>query len=677
MSAVCLASRLILRSADSFSRSIRFFHSQMPNKTIREYGGWTHALGTKFVTQGGGLYKGYSEFQLAQNGTLFTTKTKSENGFKTLFRRNSNTTEWIELKTVGSVKNSVNEYGAAAFYAVAEENYVYTAENAIHWFRDGEEKSFTQSDCQFADLRVHDDSLYCVVENRQQKEYTQLIGRFNWNHPEKFEVIASGDDFYASPRVSSNGRSLIYMSWNEPNMPWDKTTLHVVRFGDDGNVLENRPLLSQFESADFNFQAVQWKNDDEYFFISDFEGYWNVYKAHLQDDKPELVASAAPFDIGDAQWCIGQDHFYAWNKDYIVYQDCRRLYAKPLNKDAQPFVLAEGDYTHFTQIHLDDTNTVFCVASGPMKAETILQIDITDHKTTVLDTVMDTAALNRYGNFEPERFVCEVGDPDGKKWKVESFFFSPSNPHNCGPRDRAPPVIILAHGGPTGQAYGVLDRKKLFFLSHGFALCDVNYRGSTGFGRDFRRALYGQWGEGDVRDLCETAKALINQKKIDPNNIFIMGGSSGGYSLLRVLYREPKLFKGAVCSYGFADLFALAAESHRFERAYNYRLIAPAEDKDTWNERNMSDKLESIKTPVQLFHGKSDPVVSWKQSEDIRANLKKNGVHCDLVLFDDEGHGFRNASTIEEVLKLGLIFMTENMGVYPMFDDIQDPGAHL
>ncbi|KAI6177607.1 Acyl-peptide hydrolase [Aphelenchoides bicaudatus] len=604
-------------------------------------------LDAAFVTSG--KFKGFADLQVAKDGTIFAVKVQSSDGFRALLKREQSDLEWSPIETKAGVKNAVNEYGGTGLYAFTKSNFAYTSGPTIFWNQNGAIAEFSRPDCHFADLNFHDQHLYCVVEDRSKN--SQSIGRFDFKQPDSFDVVAKGYDFYSTPRISPDGKQLLYVAWNDPNMPWDATQIHLV----DLAAGKDTKLLPTNANASTNYQSLQWKtNSESFYFISDENNFWSLYEYCLKSNNHKLVASISNGDLAEAVWNIGDDRFYSFNSNVIIYRDDKQLYAKFLDTGKE-HKIGSADFTQYSRLFVTESNTVYCIASGPLESEALLEIHVKE------DGSSESAGIEA-----PESIVFNVVGANGEKIPIEGFYYTPLNASS----DQKAPLIMLAHAGPTTRTSISLDKKKLFYRSHGFALFDINYRGSTGYGRAFRDHLYNNWGDIDIIDVCEGAKHLIDKGRADKNNVFIVGSSASGYGVLRALYKEPHLFKAAVCSYGFSDLLGLATETHRFEKAYNYHLIAPESDQKVWQERTMVDKLDKIQTPLLLYHGKDDPVVPYQQSVQIHDQLKKKGIKTDLVLFDGEGHGFRKAENVNAVLEGTLSFFKESMAS-------GDPSSHI
>ncbi|CAD5222215.1 unnamed protein product [Bursaphelenchus xylophilus] len=649
----------------------------MSQKQVKPFGSWDFSLPTSFVTSG--EFKGFPELQLTQDGTVYLLKQLSSNGSRVLFRKTLGSSDFERVPVEDKIKNGVNAYGALSVFARSKDEFVYTSPSKITWVRHGEKRSFQAEKKELGDLNIYKDHVYALVEDKNVRPSTQSIARFDFNNPEDELTIAEGYDFYASPRVSPDGQYLLYTGWNDPNMPWDATTVHLVDL--NKNPKTSIRVLPHDEKALTNYQAIQWAPDSKsFYFISDHEDSWIIYNYNIENNFIHRVASVHGADLGDAIWQIGDDKFYAVNENYVIYSANEVLFKKNVKTEEVSSIEIPG-FNTFNKIFIDSNDNVVCLAQGPVKGDTVLHITQDNH-LHILDQAYDSTVLEEYGFGEYKLLNYDVFDEKtGEKFVISGYFYSPVNPHFEGPPDEKPPVILMAHGGPTAQTKPTFDKKKAFYQSKGFAIFDINYRGSTGKGRYFRDALYGKFGQADVQDVCDSIKFLSEGgpalEFINPDKVFITGGSAGGYLLLRALARNPEAFRAGACSYGFCDIYALCSEDHKFEYAYNYALISPKEDSKTWEERNMTDKLDRIKTPLMLFHGKEDPVVPYAQSISIYEALKKNNIPTGLELFEGEGHGFRSKPVIEKVLDTTYNFFCEALGVTPGKSEALPPGKSI
>ncbi|CAD5216927.1 unnamed protein product [Bursaphelenchus okinawaensis] len=633
----------------------------MVGKEVRDFGSWDCSLDATFVTSG--TYKGFPELQQTQDGTVFVLKQQTRDGSRLLFRKLPEEQEFKQIPCLSPIKNGVNAYGALAFFAKSNDEYAFTSPAKITWIRpDSEPFVIEKENVEFGDLFIHDNYLYALMEDKAHKPSEQSIIRIEYGKEGLF-AMAKGYDFFGSPRVSPDGQYLTYLAWDNPNMPWDATTVHLVEL--QKNPTTAIRILPHLEQASTNYQSIQWAPDSQsFYFISDHNDFWMIYNYEVATNEIHRVAFEHEADLGDAIWQVGDDKFYSVNANFVIYTAKEALYKKNLKSGEITEIKIPG-FNTFSKIFINSDNVIVCLAQGAVKGDTILTID-EKNQVALIDEVFNSSPLEQYGFGQYKLLDYLVKSDDGELFVVTGYFYPPVNPRFEGPEDEKPPVIIMAHGGPTAQTRPTFDKKKAFYQSKGFAIFDINYRGSTGRGRRYRDALYGQFGDADVNDVLSGINFLRDQGEfINPKAVFITGSSAGGYLLLRALMYNRKAFRGAACSYGFSDIKALCSEDHKFEHAYNFHLIGPKDDEAIWRERTMKGKLDMIRTPTIFFHGKEDPVVPFTQSIDVYEELWSNKVKTALELYEGEGHGFRIKENVEKTLNRTYNFFCDVLQVDP------------
>jgi dipeptidyl aminopeptidase/acylaminoacyl peptidase len=467
-------------------------------------------------------------------------------------------------------------------------------------------------------------------------------------------VLIGGHDFFAAPRLSPDGRWLVWLTWDHPNMPWNGTTLWLSEF--DGAAAITEPLIIAGSASESVFQP-EWSPDGRaIFFVSDRSGWWNLYRFDLASRTTEPLAPMVA-EFGVPLWKLGAVTYACAGPDRIVCayssSGIGQLALLDLeSKVLQPF---ETPFTDFSSVRANGDRAVFRAgASNHPASIVILDLRSGEHRVLKKETdLLDQPGL-RVADYLSTVRPVEFPTTDGNT--AYGLFYQPNNPDYVGLPDELPPLLVKCHGGPTASASSVLDLTTQFWTSRGIAVLDVNYGGSTGFGRAYRNRLHLNWGIVDIDDCINGAKFLVAEGLVDHNRIVIRGGSAGGYTTLAALVFGD-FFQGGASYYGVSDLAALARETHKFESRYLEWLIGPyPQAQERYRERSPLYHVDQLSRPVIFFQGAEDAIVPPNQAEALVEALRRKGKPVGYFLFSGEQHGFRKAANIQRSLDAELQF---------------------
>ena len=477
-------------------------------------------------------------------------------------------------------------------------------------------------------------------------------------------VVATGADFYSSPRPSPDGSALAYLSWDHPNMPWDHVRLHLVDL--DGGmavpgtdrVLVDGPALSQ----------PAWSPDGELHTVTDVHGWWSIHRVDTETGATESMLGDAAAggehgrEFGVPAWVFAQAT-YGWSIDGMLWCTWTSGGVGHLGiiRDGQLEEIPSG-FTDFGRLVVTAGGSVVTVAAGWTRRAAVMEI-ASDGIHRQL-SASEPSALEPSDVSVPEPFTFDSNE--GRR--AHAFFFPPANSAVTAQPDGPPPLMVLSHGGPTGAARSSLDLGIQYWTTRGIAVVDVNYGGSTGYGTAFRNLLRGQWGVVDTQDCIAAALHLAAAGAVDSQRLVIKGGSAGGYTTLCALTGSD-VFAAGISRYGVADLEALARDTHKFEARYLDGLIGPwPEQADLYRERSPIWRTDQLRTPMIVLQGTEDRVVPQSQSEQVVAALADAGVPHAYLLFEGEGHGFRRGPNIVAALEAELSFLGQVLGFEPAGD---------
>ncbi|ELY70804.1 alpha/beta hydrolase family protein [Natronobacterium gregoryi] len=521
----------------------------------------------------------------------------------------------------------------------------------------------TERGLRYADFEGSDRYLYCVRENHDAASETgdddepvTTLVRLLADGSEKPQVVASSHDFYAAPRRSPDGDRLAWLTWDHPGLPWDGTELHVADIVADGKLENERVVMG---SPDESVFQPEWRADGTLHAVSGRTGWWNLYR---REDGEWLPYREETAEYGVPQWLLGLST-YGFLTDGRVAAIVTREGERSLelvDEDGGREAVAFPYATSAPRLETDGESIVV-PASGPTTPTSIVRWspgDGTGHEVLRQgpEADVDDAYLSR-----PEHVTYETRDGA----ESHAFVYPPTNPDAEPPADEAPPLLVTVHGGPTSSTQPAFDLGIQYVTSRGFAVADVNYRGSTGYGRAYRQELYGNWGHVDVTDCIDAADHLADEQRVDPDRLAVSGGSAGGFVVLSALAFHDA-FTAGTSYYGVADLERLAELTHKFESQYLDQLVGPyPELEETYRERSTRHHADEVDAPVLLLQGEDDPVVPLSQAESMADALEENDVPHDLVVFEDEQHGFRNAGSRKRASELELAFYGEVFGFEP------------
>ena len=492
----------------------------------------------------------------------------------------------------------------------------------------------------------------------------------------EIRVLVTGADFFAFPTPSPDGTKLAWINWDHPRMPWDGTELRV------GPVTGARGAVRVADSAlimggpEESVLAPRWRNDESLYAISDASGWWNLYEA-------AAVAGAAPRPLHPAEEEFAGPLWELGGRPFELLSDGRLAVLHGLGElqlaalDPATGTLAEihlpGYRTGRTELAVSGT-TIANVAGGPAAPWAVLRVftAAAGEGDSSFEMMSAQSVSGPDPGYLPDaRPVQLSGGADGRV--IHALVYPPRNPHAAAPDGERPPFVVFIHGGPTSSALPVVNLEKAFFTSRGIGVIDVNYGGSSGYGRAYRELLRGQWGIVDVADAMRAALALAASGEADASRLGIRGGSAGGWTALAAVTRGPALtglskavFSAATSYYGVSDLRPFAVDTHDFESRYLDGLIGPLPEADAlYAERAPVGHVTALTCPVLLLQGLDDPIVPPAQSEAIAADLTAHGIPHAYIAFEGESHGFRKAETVIASLEAELAFYGQVFGFAP------------
>ena len=584
----------------------------------------------------------------------------SEQGRSVIVRRSADGTVTDVLPAPWNARTRVHEYGGGA----------WTVSGGTLWFTEFTDQRLYRLDpdsdtpvpvtpepdvragVRHADLDVTAEGLLAVRETHPADGGpADVVNEIVRVGTDGTEVLVSGPDFVAAARPGPDG-SLAWLQWDHPYMPWDAAQLVVRAPGGSETVVAGGPGESAVQP--------EWDADGSLWFLSDRTDFWSLYRWRSGSDA-ELVLDVGS-DIAGPQWVFGQSR-YALLSDGRIALAYGRAGSDRLAVLDRDGGLHELDLPYGTFRYLTAQGTaVVCVAGSPSSEPVVLRVDVDSGSREVLrparDLGVDPAWFSR-----PEHVTFPTEDRGTGIAEAHALVYPPTNPEASAPEGELPPLMVIVHGGPTAGAVPVLDVEIQYWTSRGFCVADVDYRGSTGYGRRYRDALQGRWGVLDLDDVVACARYLADSGRVDPARMAITGGSAGGYTTLAALTMRPGTFTAGASHYGVADLGALARETHKFESRYLDGLVAPwPSGADVYAERSPINHVDALDTPLAVFQGDEDEVVPPDQAEAIVAALRKKGVPHAYRLFAGEQHGFRKAENIRAALDGELSFYAQVWG---------------
>lgn len=473
-------------------------------------------------------------------------------------------------------------------------------------------------------------------------------------------VLAEGYDFYSNPRLSPDGRRLAWLCWNHPNMPWVETELWIAEVAADGHLVEQRKVAGG--NAVSVFQP-EWSPDGRLYFVSDQSGWWNLYRLEGDGNARNLCPMAAEF--GQPQWVFGQSTYgFLSNREIVCAFSKGTGTLARLDVETGTVSAFNLPFTEYESVRCDGGRVAFRGGS-PSAPSAIVLLDAATGKFEILRTAMaDDPTLRPYYS-APQA----IDFPSASGRIAHALFYPPKNPDFEAPKGELPPLVVKCHGGPTAAASSSLDLGIQFWTSRGIAVVDVNYGGSTGYGRAYRDLLHSQWGVVDVEDCAAAVKYLAGRALVDPHRAVITGGSAGGFTVLACLTSSRdeirNCFVSGASHYGVSDVAALAQDTHKFESRYLDWLIAPYSDADprveaqyrqVYRQRSPVHACVNLSVPVAFFQGTEDMVVPPNQTELMVDALHAKGIAVSYLLFEGEQHGFRQAANIKRALDAELCF---------------------
>jgi dipeptidyl aminopeptidase/acylaminoacyl peptidase len=636
--------------------------------TPAAYGSWKSPITSALLTSSG---IGFSELQFS-DGQLYWLESRPDEGGRVVVVRRSPDGEISDaIPNSFNARTRAHEYGGGAyfvhkgtvFFSNFKDQRLYRQE------QNGTPQAITPEPApagslRYADGRVTPDgkTIICVRERHEDgREAVNEIVAIPADGSADPRVILSGYDFYSFPRIGRDGKRLAWTCWRHPLMPWDGTELWVGDLCSDSSIKNPRHVAG---SAGESIFQPEWGPAGDLYFISDRRGWWNLYAEKANKVLPVFEIDA---EIGVPQWLFGYSRYTFLSNGRIacIYDKDGLEHVAVIDSQSNKAETLSISYTVFGCITSDEDQKLFLVAASPTTAAEVVALDPRTAKVGVLKRSLNAEIDPGYLS-PPE----SIEFPTSGGMKSYALFYPPKNKDfTAGPGDR-PPLLVISHGGPTSATTSALRLSVQYWTTRGVAVVDVNYGGSTGYGRAYRERLKGQWGVTDVEDCINAARYLEKRGDVDGKRMAIRGGSAGGYTTLCALVFH-NVFAAGASYYGVADLETLARDTHKFESRYEDGLVGPYPQAiELYRRRSPVHFADRLSCPVILLQGLEDKVVPPSQAEIMIEALRAKRLPFAYVAFPTEGHGFREAANIQRSIEAELYFYSRIFG-FPLADAIE------
>jgi dipeptidyl aminopeptidase/acylaminoacyl peptidase len=643
--------------------SVAAFNGGLPQKspgapTIAPYGSWRSPISTQMLVQGSVRF---GDVAVDGNTPYWIEARPEEQGRCVIVRRTSDGKIEDVLPPPFSARTLVHEYGGGAL-AAAGGTVFFTnyADQRVWRLKPGEtpQAIMAESRLRFADfiLDAARNRLISVCEDHTKgdQEAANRIVAVSLTDG-KVTTLVEGADFYSNPRLSPDGTKLSWLLWNHPNMPWDGTELYVAAFAGDGRLGKAHKVAG---GADESIFQPCWSPFGALYFVSDRTNWWNLYVERHGETVPVLPMDA---EFGAPLWVFGVTNYSFQPDGTIIARFTRggKWFLTRIDPDKGTQTQFHLPYTYISGVDVVG-DRAYTTAGSPTESDSIVEIDLSTGRSHV---VRRSSPVTPDPDFTSIPEAIEFPTEGGKT--AHAFYYPPTNRDFRGPDGEAPPLLVLIHGGPTSATVALFRLATQYWTSRGFGVCDVNYGGSTGYGREYRNRLRDSWGVVDVHDAVNAARFLADKGKADPAKLIIRGGSAGGYTTLACLTFSD-VFRCGASHYGISDLALMVHDTHKFESRYLDRLVGLyPKDEARYRERSPIFHLDRFNRPVILLQGLEDKVVPPNQAEVILDSLKKRGVPVAYVAFPGEQHGFRKAENIIRAHEAELYFYSRILGFEP------------
>lgn len=644
----------------------------MPTPATASYGSWPSPLAASTIARGA---MRLVDLDITSRGVFWIEVRPAEHGRYALVHRGPDGVVTDVTPADFNVRSRVHEYGGGAclvtesgiFLSRFDDQRLYRLDRPGEVPRPITPPPPEPAALRYADATITPDGgvLVCVRERHDNAGVTNEIVALPADGSAEPSIVLDGNDFYASPRVSPDGRRIAWTTWNHPLMPWDGCELWVgdlllepVPRIDDARQVAGGPGESAYQPS--------WTADGTVYFLADPDGWLNIHRLAADGTTARVLEMEAEF--GWPQWSFGSSSFAALADGRLAcaWMAGGEGHLGLLDPASGGLQELELPYRSFWRVRSHGMRLAV-LAGGPREAPSVVTLDLetTPISRRVLRRAFELPLRDDATSVpEPIEFPTDGG------LTAHALFYAPVNPHVTAPADERPPLLVLSHGGPTDATEPMLDARIQFWTSRGLAVADVNYGGSSGYGRAYRERLKGQWGVVDVADCVNAARHLVGAGRVDPRRMAIRGGSAGGYTTLCALTFFD-VFAAGASYFGVADLTTFVGETHKFESRYLDSLVGPyPETADRYQARSPVNFTDRLSCPIIVLQGLEDEIVPPSQAELMVAALKSRGIPHVYLAFEGEQHGFRRAETIQAALEAELSFYAQVFGFVPA-DDIE------
>ena len=624
-------------------------------RNVAPYGSWKSPITADLLAS---TYVGLDELRIDGKDLYWNELRPANKGRNVIVQRKPDGTLTDITPTGFSARTRVHEYGGGCY--LVQNGTVYFSNYTDQRFYRQDPASDPRPLTPLVDMR-YADSVFDQKRNRiisiredhtlKTPQAVNTIVSLDPENESEGKILFSGNDFYSTPRLSPDGTKLAWLTWNHPNMPWDGTELWIADVKPDGSLGQAEKIAG---GLDESIYQPEWSPDGELYFSSDRTGWWNLHRWHNSEVEPLYPMEA---EFGLPQWGFGSHTFVFESQDRIVcaYTKNGLWNLATLDLTEKKLEPIETSISQIDRGNLAVKNgKVFLIGGSATEPSSIVRIDLSSRETEVLHRSREITVGKEYISIPN---AIEFPTENGRT--AFAFFYPPKNPEYEAPQGEKPPLLVVSHGGPTSASPSTLRYEIQYWTSRGIGVVDVNYGGSTGYGREYRKRLNDQWGIVDVQDCVNATRYLASRGQADAERLGIRGGSAGGYTTLCAL-AFTNTFKVGASYFGVSDLELLAKDTHKFESRYLDKLVGPyPERRDIYRARSPIDHVDGISSALILFQGLEDKVVPPDQSEKIFEAVKAKGLPVAYIAYDWEQHGFRRAENIKRSYEAELYFYSK------------------